>query len=81
MLEYVPEGVKTCLEFGCGTGGFSWIMKDRVSTENWAVELDTASAEKAAQKLDKVILRKIGFGKLDIEVVKLPKDISAYPHR
>lgn len=55
MLKYVPEGVKTCLEFGCGTGGFSAILKDRFSTENWAVELDAASAEKAAQKLDKVL--------------------------
>ena len=55
MLMYVPEGVKTCLEFGCGTGGFSAILKDRFSTENWAVELDTTSAEKAALKLDKVL--------------------------
>ena len=55
MLKYIPEGVKTSLEFGCGTGGFSAILKEKFGTESWAVEIDKASATEAGKKLDKVI--------------------------
>lgn len=55
MLKYIPDGVKTSLEFGCGTGGFSAILKAKFDAESWAVEIDEASVKEAERKLDKVI--------------------------
>ena len=55
MLKYVPEGVKTTLEFGCGYGGFSALLKKDLGVEAWAVEIDKEAAGEAAKKLDKVI--------------------------
>lgn len=55
MLKYIPQGVKTTLEFGCGFGGFSALVKQTFNTETWAVEIDKMVAQKAAEKLDRVI--------------------------
>jgi len=55
MLKYVPKDVKTTLEFGCGFGGFSALLKKELGVEAWAVEIDKAAAAEAAKKLDKVI--------------------------
>lgn len=55
MLKYIPRDVKKTLEFGCGSGGFSGLVKDKFGAEVWAVEIDEQSAKTAAQKLDKVI--------------------------
>ncbi len=55
MLQYIPKQSKKTLEFGCGHGGFSSLIKERLGAETWAVEIDEASAKTAAAKLDKVI--------------------------
>ena len=55
MLEFIPTGVKKALEFGCGEGGFSTLLKDRLNAETWAVEINEESARKASEKLYKVI--------------------------
>jgi 2-polyprenyl-3-methyl-5-hydroxy-6-metoxy-1,4-benzoquinol methylase len=55
MLRYIPADVRTTLEFGCGCGGFSALLKARLGVESWAVEVDAAAAQEAARKLDKVI--------------------------
>jgi 2-polyprenyl-3-methyl-5-hydroxy-6-metoxy-1,4-benzoquinol methylase len=55
MLRYIPRGVRTTLEFGCGCGGFSALLKSRLGTESWAVEINEAVAREAAARLDKVI--------------------------
>lgn len=55
MLKYIPQGTKTSLEFGCGAGGFSALVKERFDAEAWAVEIDEKSAKAASEKLDKVI--------------------------
>ena len=55
MLKYIPADVKTSLEFGCGSGGFSTLIKDRFRAEAWAVEIDEKSAKTASEKLDKVV--------------------------
>ena len=55
MLKYLPGHPGKSLEFGCGDGGFSTLLKERFGTETWAVELDETAAHKAAEKLDKVI--------------------------
>ena len=55
MLKYIPEGTKKTLEFGCGCGGFSALVKQKRNVEAWAVEIDKKSAQQAEKKLDKVI--------------------------
>jgi len=55
MVRYIPEATKTTLEFGCGFGGFSALLKERFNTESWAVEIDKTAAQEAAKKLDRVI--------------------------
>jgi 2-polyprenyl-3-methyl-5-hydroxy-6-metoxy-1,4-benzoquinol methylase len=55
MLRYIPPHTRTTLEFGCGFGGFSALLKNRRGTESWAVEIDDRAAQVAARKLDKVI--------------------------
>jgi len=55
MLKYVPPGTKTSLEFGCGYGGFSALVKDKFDAETWAVEINEEAAQEAEKILDKVI--------------------------
>ncbi len=55
MLKYLPGNVKKTLEFGCGSGGFSELVKDKFQAETWAVEIDEKSAKMAEKKLHKVI--------------------------
>lgn len=55
ILKYIPEGVSTTIEFGCGFGHFSLLLKEKFGAETWAVELDSHAAQQAATKLDKVI--------------------------
>lgn len=55
MLKYIPQDVKTSLEFGCGYGGFSALLKNKFYAESWAVEINEEAAREAAKKLDKVI--------------------------
>jgi 2-polyprenyl-3-methyl-5-hydroxy-6-metoxy-1,4-benzoquinol methylase len=55
MLKYVPKDIRKTLEFGCGSGGFSALLKKDLGVEAWAVEIDKEAAGEAAKKLDKVI--------------------------
>ncbi len=55
MLKYIPCDVRRTLEFGCGTGGISVLLKEKFGTESWAVEIDKRAAQKAEGKLDRVI--------------------------
>jgi len=55
MIGYIPAHAKRTLEFGCGTGGFSAMVKEKLGVEAWAVEIDKESAKAASERLDKVI--------------------------
>jgi 2-polyprenyl-3-methyl-5-hydroxy-6-metoxy-1,4-benzoquinol methylase len=55
MLKYLPQGIKTSLEFGCGCGGFSALVKDKFNAETWAVEINEEAAHEASKKLYKII--------------------------
>ena len=55
MLKYIPVGIKTSIEFGCGSGGFSVLVKDKFNAETWAVEINQQAAQQAEKKLDKLI--------------------------
>ena len=55
MLNYIPQGTKTTLEFGCGSGNFSKLIKTEHRAECWGVEVHPHYAGMASEKLDKVI--------------------------
>ncbi len=55
MLKYIPENVEKTLEFGCGYGFFSKLVKDTFNAECWAVEINDKAAQIASENLDKVI--------------------------
>lgn len=55
IIQFIPLGIKKTLEFGCGQGDFSLLVKNKFKTESWAVELHSESGDIASQKLDKVI--------------------------
>jgi 2-polyprenyl-3-methyl-5-hydroxy-6-metoxy-1,4-benzoquinol methylase len=57
MLRYVPPETRTSLEFGCGTGEFSALVKRTFGAETWAVEINADAARRAAKRLDKLINR------------------------
>jgi 2-polyprenyl-3-methyl-5-hydroxy-6-metoxy-1,4-benzoquinol methylase len=55
MLQYIPATVKRTLEFGCGCGFFSEMVKKQFNAECWAVEINERAAQIASGKLYKVI--------------------------
>ncbi|MGE5297470.1 MAG: class I SAM-dependent methyltransferase [Solirubrobacterales bacterium] len=55
MLKYIPQNARRTLEFGCGYGRFSALLKDTLHTESWAVEVDEQAAREASRSLDRVI--------------------------
>lgn len=55
MLRYIPSNIEKTLKFGCGNGNFSSLIKEKYSSETWAVEIDKKAADTTAAKLDKII--------------------------
>jgi 2-polyprenyl-3-methyl-5-hydroxy-6-metoxy-1,4-benzoquinol methylase len=55
MLDFIPRGVKKTLEFGCGDGKFSELLRDKLNAETWAVEINEECTRKASERLHKVI--------------------------
>lgn len=60
MLEFVPTGVNSVLEIGCGTGAFGALVKQQRGTNRYVgVELMSQAAEVARTLLDEVIVTNI----------------------
>jgi len=56
VIPFVPQGLERTLEFGCGQGLFSELLKTETNVkETWAVEIDEKSEFIAENKIDKVI--------------------------
>ena len=55
MLKYIPKTVRKTLEFGCGRGTFSELVKNQLHAECWGVEIDDRAAQIASGKLHRVI--------------------------
>lgn len=56
MLKFVPDTVKKTIEFGCGDGNFSALIKQTYKTESWGVDMDPTAIENTKKVLDKVVL-------------------------
>jgi 2-polyprenyl-3-methyl-5-hydroxy-6-metoxy-1,4-benzoquinol methylase len=64
MLEFVPEGVKSVLEIGCGTGAFGALVKQQRGCRYTGVELMEKAASQARSQLDEVIVANIEHSSL-----------------
>lgn len=59
MLEFIPAGVSSVLEIGCGTGAFGALVKQQRGCRYTGVELMSQAAELARARLDEVIVANI----------------------
>ncbi len=55
MMVFIPDAITKTLEFGCGTGAFSYELKRKFGVETWAVEISQEIAKKASGVVDRVI--------------------------
>jgi len=55
ILPFIPLGIQTALDVGCGNGAFGQMLKAKRTCKVWGIEPNKAAAEEAAQKLDKSI--------------------------
>lgn len=55
MLPFVPANISKTIEFGCGNGNFSAILKEKYQVEAWGVDINGAALKEAERKLDRVI--------------------------
>lgn len=55
LVSFLPSEYSRVLEVGCGEGVFAPLLKVR-PCEIWGVEMDPISAQRAAARLDKVLL-------------------------
>lgn len=59
MLAFIPDGVSSVLEIGCGTGAFGALVKQQRGCRYTGVELMSQAAELARSQLDEVIVANI----------------------
>lgn len=55
MIPFIPIGVRTLLEVGCGTGAFASNLKTLYNVEVTAIEPHQSSSEMASKALDRVL--------------------------
>lgn len=54
MYSFIPNSCKRMLDIGCGNGAFAALVKDRMQSEVWGVDISPEAIELARNKLDKV---------------------------
>lgn len=69
MMKYIPDNAGTILDIGCGEGVFSQELKKRTNREVWGIEIIAQCAEKAKERLDRVMV-----GDIEIDDFDLPSD-------
>ena len=55
MLPFIPKTAKRILDVGCGEAMFSAQLKEMLEAEVWGIEMVEAVAERARQRLDRVL--------------------------
>ncbi len=65
IAAMIPDGCKTVLDIGCGTGALGKHIKENGVKEVWGVEISSYGANEARKVLDTVI-------EGDIEAIQLP---------
>ncbi|MTI33089.1 class I SAM-dependent methyltransferase [Xanthovirga aplysinae] len=55
MIDFLPNSIHRCIEFGCAKGRFSSFIKEKYKAESWGVDLDEDAIRSAERKLDRVL--------------------------
>jgi 2-polyprenyl-3-methyl-5-hydroxy-6-metoxy-1,4-benzoquinol methylase len=55
LLPFIPAGIKTVLDVGCGSGNFGQALKSSYKCQVWGIEPNDEAANAAKGKLDTVI--------------------------
>ncbi|WP_367864825.1 class I SAM-dependent methyltransferase [Pedobacter sp. WC2423] len=55
ILPFIPAGIKTALDIGCGNGSFGSLLKKEYQCMVWGIEPDKNSAREAEKKIDKCV--------------------------
>lgn len=71
MLAFIPAGVTSILEIGCGTGAFGALAKRQLGCRYVGVELFESAAAEARPRLDEVHV-------LDVQTSELPFSPAAF---
>ena len=69
ILPFLPEKPIKSIEFGCGVGNFSAIIKDQLKAETWGVDINQEAVTVAKKKLDNVLLG---------DAIEVLKDLPEY---
>lgn len=56
MLEFIPADAKRILEVGCGEGGFSAFLKEKLGAEIWGIEINETAGKKAEKIFHKLFI-------------------------
>jgi len=71
MIKYIPDYAKTILDIGCGEGVFGQELKKRANREVWGIEISAPCAEKAKERLDRVMVGDIEIDDLICQMITL----------
>lgn len=55
LLKFLPDGISSALDIGCGSGNFGELLKAKKGYEVWGVEPEEKSASDAVKKIDRLI--------------------------
>lgn len=55
ILPFIPLGIQTALDIGCGNGAFGELFKTQRSCTVWGIEPNKTAAQEANGKIDNVI--------------------------
>jgi len=67
MVQFVPSGIQTMLEIGCGVGEFSRVIQQQFDAEVWGIEPNAEAAVLAA-----AVLKKVLNGTIEANIDNLP---------
>lgn len=59
VAYFIPSGIRSILDIGCGQGAFLKLVKERTQAETWGIEVITEIAEKAKSQVDNILIGKI----------------------
>lgn len=59
VASYIPTGIKTILDIGCGQAAFLRLVKEQTGAETWGIEVVPEVAEKAKQHTDHILTGKV----------------------
>lgn len=67
MISFVPDGIKSLLDIGCGTGSFGSNLKELRGMDVTGIEPQPSAAETASSVLDRVLQLDVDAGLMSLQ--------------